>query len=193
MLQLEMAKDQRLGKCSHIAIVEIDRRQTVVGSPISYDLVRGVRRSLILNSTRSRAMSCFYVDGLRDGQPAQALYVKADNVDAAKARAVQLGMEPTGVRPARAISNVSQPKIWPLYVFPFFLMLMCFVEIFGARSSGRPPSTAAMTMISTVPPMIFSIIHHLTRMHQRQQELQSEINDMREQLMSRNLVDGRSS
>lgn len=139
-------------------------------------------------------MPYFYVDGLRDGQPAQALYIQADDADAAKVRAAQLHMDPTGVRPARAMPNTSQPRIWPLYVFPFLLMLMCLLGIVQeARLSVRPPSTALMVMISTISPMIFCIIHHLTRMHERQLELQAEINDMRAQLMSRNLLNGRCS
>lgn len=32
-------------------------------------------------------MPYFYVDGLRDGQPAQAPYIQAENAEAAKARA----------------------------------------------------------------------------------------------------------
>ena len=130
-------------------------------------------------------MPYFYVDGLRDGRPAQALYIQADNADAAKVRAAQLRMDPTGVRPASAMSNTSQPKIWPLYFFPIFLTFMCFVEVLDARSSGRPSPMAAVTMVTTIPPMIFCIIRHLTRMHQRQQEMQTQIDDLQEQLGSR--------
>ncbi len=51
-------------------------------------------------------MPDFFVDGYREGKTSSALYVQADNADAALVRAAQLGMEGTGVCSAKDLTAV---------------------------------------------------------------------------------------
>ena len=55
-------------------------------------------------------MPYFFVDSYQDGKPAPALYVRAENADAALARAAQLGVEGTGVRQAQDLSGDGLPQ-----------------------------------------------------------------------------------
>ncbi len=72
-------------------------------------------------------MPYFFVDGYRDRKPASALYVQADNADAALVRAAQLGMEGMGVRPAKAVTTgePETPKAFTVQcVFMLVLILL---------------------------------------------------------------------
>ena len=87
-------------------------------------------------------MPYFFVDGYRGGKPAQALYVKAENADAALVRASQLGMEGTGVRPAKDItaSEPQSPKSFAIEMI--FIATMVFVSGAGSFSMSSPQPNA---------------------------------------------------
>lgn len=84
-------------------------------------------------------MPYFFVDGYRDRKPASALYVQADNADAALVRAAQLGMEGTGVRPAKAVTT-GEPETPKAFAIHYAIILVIVVlDSFSDWGSGAVP------------------------------------------------------
>lgn len=73
-------------------------------------------------------MPYFFVDGIRAGANAQSLYVQAESAEAAKTRAQVLGLEPTGVRPAKSLYVPLTADAFRRYVmwmtFPIFMVVL---------------------------------------------------------------------
>ena len=114
-------------------------------------------------------MPHYFVEGWRDGKPMPALYIQADNPDAAVARAAQLKMqEVTGVRLAKTTPPPAPPSKFDMLILLSFALSA--VEHFS------------IWVISI--PIILSVFGFLIKVYQKQIQMQAEIDDLRKQLQS---------
>ena len=139
-------------------------------------------------------MPYFFVDSYQDGKPAPALYVRAENADAALARAAQLGVEGTGVRQAQDLSGDGQNK-WAQSPKEFYLQLLMMpviLLIYGwsaiAIAGSRPAERFDIMMLALGQFMLAGPIGNLYRMVCREKELreqlESEVRELKQRIDS---------
>ena len=94
-------------------------------------------------------MPYYFVEGCRDGKPTPALYIKADNPDAAVARAAQLKMqEVTGVRLAKS----PPPPLLKVGLFPIGITLTALIRGCVRQTEGASLAPAIfLTLLISVP------------------------------------------
>lgn len=120
-------------------------------------------------------MPHYFVEGYRDGKPTPALYIQADNPDAAVARAAQLKMqEVTGVRPAK-----SPPPSEPPTMMDMLILLSCAWPLVPFEFPTFLPWL----------PILLTIIGFLLKTYQKQQKMQAEIDELRMRIQSGVSVD----
>ncbi len=123
-------------------------------------------------------MPYFFVDGTRNNQPAPALYVEADNADAALARAAQLGLEGTGVRPANDFSGVEPAKPWTILGFFLLLSLMSCLEMYNFQTHGKSYPYQLPVQFIMLGMVFFRGNQTILGQAQKQQLMQAEIRDL---------------
>ena len=131
-------------------------------------------------------MPDYFVDGQREGSPAQTLLIHAANADAAIARASELGLTPTGAR----ASGMPQELVWSRWAIIGFCVALAFgalAEVFDARASGHHISLTTSLIATTVPFMIVVIRDYLFRCQGQIQTMQLEIDALRERLNARQI------
>lgn len=124
-------------------------------------------------------MPYFFVDGYRDNKPAPALYVKADKAEGAMARAAQLGMEGTGVRPAKEATAIEPAKSWTILLPILLLVVMAFLEKLGFQARGKAYPDMLPVQLLLMGLVTFSVYVTVLRQHRQQQQLEAELQELR--------------
>ena len=127
-------------------------------------------------------MPHYFVEGYRDGTPTPALYIQADNPDAAVARAAQLKMqEVTGVRLAKSPPPPEPPTMMD--------MLILLSDMLILLSFAWPLVPFGFPTFLPWLPILLTIIGFLLKTYQKQQKMQAEIDELRMRIQSGVSVD----
>ena len=138
-------------------------------------------------------MPYFFVDGTQGGKPTLAFYIKADNAEAALARAAQLGMVGTGVRPAAdaadegvLMKQMSKTFYFILFLFPVFALVLEFVVLLSRESSLSVSSLIHPLILATfLSATAISILFRLILLSiQVRQRLEVEVRELRQMVES---------
>ena len=129
-------------------------------------------------------MAYFFVVGTRAGKNAEPLYVQAEDADGAKARARELGMEPSGVRSAKSVAKIRDVMIntwWfmvPIYLIYAITMVACSQMSQKLDIQVRP---VANLLQMTIPIGILLTTQVQILLGERNR-MQKELNELRQRL-----------
>lgn len=129
-------------------------------------------------------MPHYFVEGWRDGKPMPALYIQADNPDAAVARAAQLKMqEVTGVRLAKPMMSLPHsPRLGLLFFLPIGLRVVMHGFRWSSEGGSFPAEIAILLFLIAA---IVIMYHFLSKAQQKLLKMQSETVELRKKLESR--------
>ena len=129
-------------------------------------------------------MAYFFVVGTRAGKNAEPLYVQAEDAEGAKARASELGMDPSGVRSAKSVAKIRDVMIntwWfmvPIYLISAITMVSCFQMSQKLDFQVRP---VANLLQMTIPIGILLTTQVQILLGERNR-MQKELNELRQRL-----------
>ncbi len=148
-------------------------------------------------------MPYYFVDGIRAGANAQSLYVQAENAEAAKTRAQALGLEPTGVRPAKNLDvPLTADTFWRHYTWMSIPVLMVYaisvmasMFVFPKTSSEEDYFLMVIVSLALILLPVFNMMNlpgvntvasHVAQLIQDRERMELELKELRQRLESLN-------